>query len=416
MAAVWTPWAWAGSDDEKGDQGRQRHQRRSKQQQRQQQRPPQPHPSPVLRPRSAPASAPERKPTTISLQLAVRRPELDDATTLDDDDTGSPPSTPFYSLRGKGASTGDLTLRASDGGGMATRGALDRDLAPNRRERGEGRGLDGRGGGQRRGEAAPPSPDFRRLGPSSASSNSLAGWDFNDLTEPSAVAGNSENKNREGRGLRPEVVGAKSDSRLSPSNHKGDRNRCYLWRKQKKRQGGACHPPVDTDNERNALDFSFPAGTGGTTMYGDEKGDGGERGSGGVGFCVVGVDGDGGGGGDVRAGLHLPRRYYSQGATLPTPSRAPSLSVQSSPSSPQSGSRRCASSPTALPEEEPCGKEELEEARRAVSSRLQRRRVCSAFRAHEPASAGMAAAQRAYRGAFVVNKMGDAKARSTWRP
>lgn len=59
---------------------------------------------------------------------------------------------------------------------------------------------------------------------------------------------------------------------------------------------------------------------------------------------------------------------------------------------------------------------EIMAARRAVSCRPQRTRVCLTLRASKSTSAGMAAAQRSLRGAFVMSKMGDAKARSTWRP
>ena len=60
---------------------------------------------------------------------------------------------------------------------------------------------------------------------------------------------------------------------------------------------------------------------------------------------------------------------------------------------------------------------EIAVAERAVSARVQRKRLCRAFRAAgEWKLAAMPAAQRAYRGAFVMSKMGDARARSKWRP
>ena len=60
---------------------------------------------------------------------------------------------------------------------------------------------------------------------------------------------------------------------------------------------------------------------------------------------------------------------------------------------------------------------ELAAAERAVSARPERRRLCDAFRTRESTLlAGMTAAQRAYRGGFVMSKMGDARARSSWRP
>lgn len=59
---------------------------------------------------------------------------------------------------------------------------------------------------------------------------------------------------------------------------------------------------------------------------------------------------------------------------------------------------------------------ELAEAERAVCSRFQRKAICRAFSARQGVAAGMAAAQRAHRGAYVMSRMGDAKARSQWRP
>lgn len=88
----------------------------------------------------------------------------------------------------------------------------------------------------------------------------------------------------------------------------------------------------------------------------------------------------------------------------------PSLSTQSTSSSLGSASTSLAATL------ELWTKREIVAAKRAVSCRPQRTRVCLALRANESASAGMAAAQRSLRGAFVMSKMGDAKARSTWRP
>lgn len=431
MAAVWTPWAWACSDDDESDQRRHEHRRnrqqqqqqRQQQQQQQHQRQPPPFPS-VSRPQSAPASAPKRLTATISLQRAAGRPDREDVTTLGDDDVESSPlpSTSFRSTEenvAKSSSTGDLMLRVSGGGGFPTRRALNDHFsaAETREEKREG--LDATGGGRRRGQAS-PSSDFRRLGPSNACSSPLTGCDFNALTwtssagaAPSAVASASEKKRNERSYFRPEAVGAKSKCRSSPSK-KGKRNRCHRRKKQERQDAAACHSINDAGNVcgTNTAGFSFPARTG-SAMFGGKS----IISGGGVRLRVFGFDGDDGGGGgddDLGAGLLFPRGDNSRPAVLLTSESAPSLSTQPPPSS--GNSNRRAFTPT-MPEEEPMrSNDELEEARLAVSSRSQRRRLCSAFRAHEPASAGMAAAQRAYRGAFVVNKMGDAKARSTWRP
>lgn len=63
-------------------------------------------------------------------------------------------------------------------------------------------------------------------------------------------------------------------------------------------------------------------------------------------------------------------------------------------------------------------KREVAAAERAVSARPQRRRLCRAFKRirESSSSSAMAAAQRAHRGAYVMSKMGDARARSAWWP
>lgn len=60
--------------------------------------------------------------------------------------------------------------------------------------------------------------------------------------------------------------------------------------------------------------------------------------------------------------------------------------------------------------------QDLAAAELAVRARPHRMRFCRAFRTRESSSAGMTAAQRAHRGAYIVNKMGDARVRTTWRP
>lgn len=98
------------------------------------------------------------------------------------------------------------------------------------------------------------------------------------------------------------------------------------------------------------------------------------------------------------------------GLTLKGIYRAPpSLSTQSS-------SSRGSTSTSLATTLEQWTEREIAAAKRAVSCRPQRTRLCLALRADESTSAGMAAAQRSHRGAFVMSKMGDAKARSTWRP
>lgn len=59
---------------------------------------------------------------------------------------------------------------------------------------------------------------------------------------------------------------------------------------------------------------------------------------------------------------------------------------------------------------------ELAVARRAVSGRAKRQAVCRLFSTREGAAAGMTAAQRALRGPFVMSRMGNARARASWRP
>lgn len=59
---------------------------------------------------------------------------------------------------------------------------------------------------------------------------------------------------------------------------------------------------------------------------------------------------------------------------------------------------------------------EVAAARRGVSGRTQRKRICRMFSTRGGSVAGMAAAQRAIRGPYVMSRMRDAKVRTHWRP
>lgn len=380
LAAVWAPWSWSGDDS--GPPSQQLEHRDQQVQDCREEEQDKPC-SFSSRPQSAPT--PAKRPSTSMPLHQVPQPEgggdIDDGTRL----------RLFKKTATKSSSTSDLprkrisVLAGSPGGGSNIFVAA-RD-----------------GGGERGGfgdQASAASPDFRRLGPSDYRPAPLTGCDFNALpTEfldgPRPVVVAADNSGG-GSKFRPETLMAR---RRSSSGIKGKQDIRHDQQTKTKKRPATLRPSTvpATDSGRSTVSLGDNNGVGwlNASLLGRRSGD------------DSGVQiGTTGGIGDVDAD-------DSDSGTIPIwkgiHRAPPSLSTQSS-SSLRSTSTSLAGTL------EMWTKRELAAAKRAVSCRPQRSRLCLALRAHDSTSAGMAAAQRSYRGAFVMSKMGDAKARSTWRP
>eukprot|EP00752_Nemacystus_decipiens_P007815 g6980.t1 len=268
-----------------------------------------------------------------------------------------------------------------------------------------GRGQGKRGVACREG-ASPASPDFRRLGPSDHRSTPLAGCAFNalpveflDVSRPASAVGNENGGNTS----RVEILMARH---RPASRSKGKQRTRHERQGATQKRPAPPRPttapaPLNDPRRRMPLEdkrgvgwLNAPLGEGPPRLLGGRSGDN------------SGLEGGAGGVGDVDAndrdsGFGLTDEGIHQAL--------PFLSTQTT-SSPGSAS----ASPAATLG--PWTTREVVAAKRALSCRPQRTRVCLALRARASTSAGMAAAQRSHRGAFVMSKMGDAKARSTWRP
>lgn len=370
LAAFWTPWTWSGDDD--GPASNQLQHREPQEQHHEGEGDQQnmPHSAIFSRPQSAPA--PSTKRTSASTpQHQVPQPEGGG----DDIGDGAPTLRSFQKRAEKSRSTGHL---------------------PGKRR------------GRRVGDqASVASPDFRRLGPSDFRSTPLAGCDFNALPtelhdQPTAAAAEDQ-----GRGSKfwPETLMAR---RRSSSGLVARLDRLTKTKRRPATFRPATAPATDHGRSFTLLEDKNDAGrlntnaslgkTPSLLLLGGRSGDDGRGGHDGTGGTDdVGDDAD-----DSDSGSGLTWSAYNRAP--------PSLSTQSSSASLGSTSTSLAATL------ELWTKRELAAAKRAVSSRPQRSRLCLALRAHESTSAGMAAAQRSHRGAFVMSKMGNAKARSAWRP
>ncbi len=418
MAAVWTPWSscdpsGTGEDapnprqqqGEEDDQPRARPEQRERQEQERGDEKHEPSASAAAslsRPRSAPA------PTTRGLsasallqQRPARQPELGGD---EDNDVPSSPLTVDHEKPAGSRSAGDLPRCWRNGGpAVAPGGALSPPGA------GMGEGRKGLGRGDEASSAA--SADFRRLCPSDFRSTPLTGCDFNGLAaglaggppplavggDPLAVRGDrsSDGESR----FRPETL--MTSCRGSSLQSQGDRRpghrpnprrtngRKAREKNKKKNKKIMKKPPAASlsaaapDTERGGfLPFSCSLERGVCVGRG--------------GFEIVDSSSD------DEGGFDSARRDLSRAP--------PSLSTQSSASSLGSTSVSIAATLDLW------NNRELAAAKRAVSSRSHRSRLCRAMRAQESTSAAMAAAQRSLRAAFVMSKMGNAKERSGWRP
>lgn len=373
LAAFWTPWSWSGDGDGPPSQQLEHRARQKQDRGEGEQHIPS---SPCSRPQSAPATT-MRVPAS-SLPDQEPQPKVGG-------DHGDGTTSRLSQRTGTNTrSTGDLPCRRIGDLAAAPGGAPNLFAAARRR------GCE-RGG---HGDQAPAaSPDFQELGPSDFGSTPLTGCDLDALPTgflhgPRPVA--AIDKSGGGRQFRRETLMAR---RGSSSGSEGKKHVCLGQQTKAKKRPATFRPTTAPATDRgrrvspedkNGVDRpNAPPGER-TPLLGRRSGDVGDS------------DTDDNGSGSVPTWKGVYRA-------------PPSLSTRS-PSSLGSTSTSLA----ALLEV--WTKREFAAAKRAVSCRPQRSRLCLALRAHESTSAGMAAAQRAHRGAFVMSKMGNAKARSTWRP
>ena len=401
MAAVWTPWSWSSGDgSDGGDDGppfqQQQGADQRKQRERQGREPGgdahQASSSAACflsgRPRSAPA------PTTtgsFSASVLPQQPAAHRQAEGADDNHNLDLSPPLaHEKAARSSSAGDLPRWRSGGPAVAPGRASARSKA------GMGEGRRGWGFGN---EASAASPDFRRLGPSDCRSTPLAGCDFDALGTmglsgggtPLAVAGerSSDGETR----FRPEAL--MMPCRRSSSPSQDGRQRSGNRPRSKKTQKTTNKGKKKETRTAASLSAAAPDTAPGARPFSCSLEDGLCVGRGGFETVDSTSSGDG-----------------ASSSTRRDLSRAPaSLSTQSSSSS--LGSTSAVSIAATL---DLWNSRELAAAKRAVSSRPRRSRLCLAMRAQESTSAGMAAAQRSLRGAFVMSKMGNAKSRSRWRP
>eukprot|EP00903_Cladosiphon_okamuranus_P014480 g13431.t2 len=400
LAACWTPWSCSGDDDDQPSQD----QKRLHQQEEPDSGEMEGHEqtSPLSRPKSAPAPTTKTPATTQPYQAPPPQGggEIDNGIT-----SGSPHKASMNSR-----STGDLRRKRTDDLAGAPGAAANRFAAAATGGGAEERGLFGE-------QASPASPDFRRLGPSHFRSMPLAGSDFNAIPAESlggllpAVAVDSGGVG--GREFHPEtLVPHQRSSSGSTGTHNprhDQRTKTNMTKKTKRkprkrpamiRPATATAPATDPGGRGAVEDkdgggwLNPPPGERSPLLLGGRNGS-----SNGMQVVKGGVDDAGGDVSDSASGL-----------TWKGIGRAP-LSLSTRSSSPQG------SASTSLAATLELGtKREIAAAKRALSCRPQRARLCRALRTHASTSAGMAAAQRSLRGAFVMSKMGNAKERSTWRP